>query len=110
MPLIVRLSFAIAFIAGLLQGQEGSRLALVVEPGFLTVASASAPEGASPLTAFYVRALVLSGQDSSRWRGNWARVQRHLDSVAQALGMPCAQCLRWNSVRHPARAALQWLA
>lgn len=69
MPLVVRLSFAIVFIAGILQGQESSRLALVVEPGFLTVASASAPEGASPLTAFYVRAVVLSGQDSSRWRG-----------------------------------------
>ena len=69
MPLLVRLSLAIVFGVETLQGQNSSRLALVVEPGFLTIAAASAPEGAQPLTAFYVRAVVLSGQDSSRWRG-----------------------------------------
>lgn len=58
-----------AVTAGALRGQESSRLALVVEPGLLTVAAVSAPAGATPLTAFYVRAIVLSGRDSSRWRG-----------------------------------------
>ena len=69
MPSLVRLWIAIALTAGTLRGQDGSRLSLIVEPGLLTIAAVSAPEGATPLTAFYVRAIVLSGQDSSRWRG-----------------------------------------
>jgi hypothetical protein len=66
---IVRFSIAVALAAGILGAQESSRLALVVEPGLLTIAAVSAPAAATPLTAFYVRAMVLSGQDSSRWRG-----------------------------------------
>jgi hypothetical protein len=42
---------------------------LVVEPGLLTTAAISAPEGSTPLTAFYMRALVLTRSDSARWRG-----------------------------------------
>lgn len=69
MAWIVRLSLALSLIVGTLPGQERSRLALVVEPGLLTIAAVSAPAGGTPLTAFYVRAIVLSGPDSSRWRG-----------------------------------------
>ncbi len=69
MSWLVRLPFLIGLGVGTLRGQEASRLALVIEPGLLTIAAVSAPEGATPLTAFYVRAIVLSGRDSSRWRG-----------------------------------------
>jgi hypothetical protein len=33
------------------------------------MAALSAPEGATPLTAFYVRAVLLTRGDSARWRG-----------------------------------------
>lgn len=49
--------------------QETQRLSLIFEPGLLTASAVSAPAGAAALTAFYVRALVVSGSDSSRIRG-----------------------------------------
>lgn len=52
-----------------LTAQENQRLSLILEPGLLTASAVSAPEGATPLTAFYVRALVITGRDSSRVRG-----------------------------------------
>ncbi len=56
-------------LARALHAQESSRLALIAEPGLLTVAAVSAQEDATPLTAFFVRALVLTRSDSARWRG-----------------------------------------
>jgi hypothetical protein len=49
--------------------QTTTPLTLVVEPGLLTAAAVSAAEGATPLTAFYVRAQVLTRSDSALWRG-----------------------------------------
>lgn len=49
--------------------QESQRLSLVFEPGLLTAAAISAPEGATSLTAFYVRTIVSVGRDSSRIKG-----------------------------------------
>jgi hypothetical protein len=69
---LVRYALVIALIAGLSRGigaQEQQRLSLVFEPGLLTASAISAPEGASSLTAFYVRALVITGRDSSRIKG-----------------------------------------
>lgn len=63
---LVLLGLALSRTAG---AQQSTPLTLVLEPGLLTVAALSAPEGAAPLTAFYVRALVLTRSDSARWRG-----------------------------------------
>ena len=69
MRLFVRLSLLLVCSARVLQAQESSRLALIIEPGLLTEAALSAQEDATPLTAFFVRALVLSRSDSAFWRG-----------------------------------------
>ena len=64
------LFIALLALAGVgLGAQESQRLSLVFEPGLLTASAISAPEGATPLTAFYVRAIVIAGGDSSRIRG-----------------------------------------
>jgi hypothetical protein len=69
MRFLVRLSFLAISAATHLDAQEASRLALIAEPGLLTAAALSAPEGSTPLTAFFVRAIVLTRSDSARWRG-----------------------------------------
>jgi hypothetical protein len=68
MRLLVRLSLLLSCCAYASHSQEASRIALIAEPGLLTAASVSAPEGATPLTGFYARALVLTRSDSARWR------------------------------------------
>lgn len=61
---------ALLAVAGVRSGaQENQRLSLVFEPGLLTASAISAPEGATPLTAFYVRAMVIAGGDSARIKG-----------------------------------------
>jgi hypothetical protein len=71
----VRLPLAFLCLAAFLgapapaPAQDSVRLSLIVEPGFLTRSAVSAVEGAATLTAFYVRAMVTAGRDSSRWRG-----------------------------------------
>ncbi|HJU76176.1 MAG TPA: hypothetical protein VJ717_20720 [Gemmatimonadaceae bacterium] len=67
--LLVRLAVCLPLFTGILRAQNSERVALVVEPGLLTVSAISAPEGATPLTAFFLRAVVLVGKDSSRWKG-----------------------------------------
>ncbi len=69
MRFAVRAAAALVLVASAARAQTGERMALVFEPGLLTAAAVSAPEGATPLTAFFVRAVVLVGTDSSRWRG-----------------------------------------
>jgi hypothetical protein len=69
---LVRHAFFVALLATFgtrVDAQESQRLSLVFEPGLLTAAAISAPEGATPLTAFYVRAIVIAGRDSSRIKG-----------------------------------------
>ncbi|MGQ0640222.1 MAG: hypothetical protein ACT4P6_05535 [Gemmatimonadaceae bacterium] len=65
---LVRLLLLVACGTAEVRSQEASRIALVAEPGLLTAAAVSAPEGATPLTAFFVRAFVLTRGDSARWR------------------------------------------
>lgn len=70
----VRYPLLVALVAGgvgarTARAQESQRLSLVFEPGLLTASAISVPEGATPLTAFYVRALVTAGGDSSRIKG-----------------------------------------
>lgn len=60
---------SLAAFGSRIDAQESQRLSLVFEPGLLTAAAISAPEGATPLTAFYVRAMVITGRDSSRIKG-----------------------------------------
>ena len=69
---LVRYAPFVALLAAFgtsVDAQESQRLSLVFEPGLLTTAAISAPEGATPLTAFYVRAIVIAGRDSSRIKG-----------------------------------------
>ena len=68
MRLLVRLTLGLSCAIAPLSSQEASRLSLIAEPGLLTAAALSAPEGATPLTGFFVRALVLTRSDSARWR------------------------------------------
>ena len=65
----LRLTALVAGLALRVSAQETPRLSLVFEPGLLTASALSAAEGATALTAFYVRGLVISGGDSSRVRG-----------------------------------------
>lgn len=69
MRLLVRLGVLVTVISLALGAQDGSRLSLVVEPGLLTTAGVSAPEGAAALTGFYMRVVVFTGSDSSRLKG-----------------------------------------
>lgn len=69
---LVRYALFVASLAAFgsrIDAQESQRLSLVFEPGLLTAAAVSAPEGATALTAFYVRAIVIAGRDSSRIKG-----------------------------------------
>lgn len=69
MQSLVRLLVALLLAASSATAQDSQRMALVVEPGLLTAAAVSAPEGATPLTAFFIRTVVLVGRDSSRLKG-----------------------------------------
>lgn len=68
MQRLVRPIFLLLVMSTSLHGQQATPLTLVVEPGLLTAAAVSAID-ATPLTAFYIRAQLMTRSDSARWRG-----------------------------------------